>query len=318
MAMKLHTQRKRRARLVRTWVLLGCACLVVAAIIGAFVLQADLQRREALNKLPTLPASTTTSSGTSVTTETQKQLTSLDPALLAQIKNTPAADIMTAIKNTPLARDSNGKPIFLYVGGEFCPYCAGQRWAVIIALSRFGSFGPLQPIISSEGNIPSYTFHNATYTSEYLSAALIEASNGSGQKLDSLSTEQQQWFDKYNAPPYTQTTGSIPFIDIANQRVSTGLYYKQEALELLHGNTHQYIVDQLKDPNSTLAKEILGSANYLTAAICTSTNNLPAAVCQAGPIPDIQKTLPKTALQPRENTPMALDVPRIREKWLVA
>lgn len=30
----------------------------------------------------------------------------------------------------------NGKPAIVYIGAEFCPFCAGQRWALIIALMR--------------------------------------------------------------------------------------------------------------------------------------------------------------------------------------
>jgi len=37
-----------------------------------------------------------------------------------------------------------------YVGGEYCPYCAIQRWALLVALSKFGSFTNLDgQVISS-------------------------------------------------------------------------------------------------------------------------------------------------------------------------
>jgi hypothetical protein len=41
----------------------------------------------------------------------------------------------------PLTAD--GKPLVLYVGAEYCPFCASQRWAVVVALSRFGTFSNL-------------------------------------------------------------------------------------------------------------------------------------------------------------------------------
>ena len=31
-------------------------------------------------------------------------------------------------------------PEVLYMGAEYCPYCAAQRWSTIIALSRFGTW----------------------------------------------------------------------------------------------------------------------------------------------------------------------------------
>ena len=50
------------------------------------------------------------------------------------------------------ATDASGKtvPEILYMGAEYCPYCAAQRWSTIIALSRFGKFSGL-------GNMSSYS-----------------------------------------------------------------------------------------------------------------------------------------------------------------
>ena len=50
-------------------------------------------------------------------------------------KNAVAAPIQ-AISDTALT--SNGKPEMLYIGAEFCPYCAASRWSMALALSRFG------------------------------------------------------------------------------------------------------------------------------------------------------------------------------------
>ncbi len=45
----------------------------------------------------------------------------------------------------------------------------------------------------------------------------------------------------------------------------------------------------IKDTN--VSKGILGSANYLTAEICASTQNQPANVCRASYIQQIQRSL---------------------------
>ena len=44
---------------------------------------------------------------------------------------------------------ANGKPEVLYMGAEYCPYCAAERWAMIVALSRFGTFSGLHTIHSA-------------------------------------------------------------------------------------------------------------------------------------------------------------------------
>jgi hypothetical protein len=60
---------------------------------------------------------------------------------------------------------------------------------------------------------------------------------------------------------------------------------------VLQGNSAKQIADSLNDPNSPIAKGVLGSANEITAAICRTTNNQPADVCNAAPIKAIQDQL---------------------------
>ena len=53
-----------------------------------------------------------------------------------------ATSAPTTITGAPLT--SGGKPEMLYIGAEYCPYCAAERWAMIVALSRFGTFSGLR------------------------------------------------------------------------------------------------------------------------------------------------------------------------------
>ena len=54
----------------------------------------------------------------------------------------------------------NGKPTFVYIGAQGCPFCAGMRWAIAIALSRFGNFSKLfyDRSATSDANVPTFTF----------------------------------------------------------------------------------------------------------------------------------------------------------------
>jgi thiol-disulfide isomerase/thioredoxin len=310
--------RKQRARR-NMWLLIGSICVLTALVISFFVYQANQQKEQAQANLPShtqtaahnTPGNTSTASTPTIST-VQQQLTSLDASVLINGKDSPPAGTLKPVQNTPLLKDASGKPIFFYNGAEYCPYCAAQRWVVVVALSRFGSFGPLETTISGEANVPTFSFHNVTYTSQYIAAALKETGDNTPypdtKALDTLTPEQQQWFNKYDQPPYMQSNGAIPFIDIANQYVSSGSYYQPD---LLIGSTHQQIVEQLKNPNSTIAKGILGSANYLTAAICVATSNQPTSTCQNAPIPAMQQGLQKAALQPATNSPLALDRRRL-------
>ncbi len=216
-------------------------------------------------------------------------ITHVDSALLEQVGTGNAQSTLQALKSgTPALTGSTGKPEFFYVGGEYCPYCAAQRWAIIVALSRFGTFGPLQQTHSSEQNLATLTFRGSTYTSQYVDFVAKEIQDNKGSALDTLTTGQQQNFNTYDSPPYMQSSGAIPFINVANRYVSSGSYYLPDTLTNL---SWQAIATQIKQTNTNVSKGILGSANYLTAAVCASTQNKPDTVCNVAYIQQIEKTL---------------------------
>jgi hypothetical protein len=48
---------------------------------------------------------------------------------------------------------------------------------------------------------------------------------------------------------------------------------------VIDGKSWSQIATALTQPNSAIAKGVLGSANYMTAGICKMTNNQPASAC---------------------------------------
>src|SRR5256885_14415418 len=74
-------------------------------------------------------------------------------AVVSSITGLPASEFDTVGQGTannlikPISgaalKGPNGKPEGFYYGAEFCPYCAAQRWPLVIALSRFGTFAGL-------------------------------------------------------------------------------------------------------------------------------------------------------------------------------
>jgi hypothetical protein len=186
---------------------------------------------------------------------------------------------------TAPALTASGKPKVLYIGAEFCPFCAAERWPVAVALSRFGTFSNLGTTHSASDdvypNTPTLSFHGATYTSKYLAFTGLETTtnekvNGQYAPLDTPAAADQQTFDTYNRPPYVTSEGSIPFIDLGGKYVSSGATYSPE---LLAGKTQAEVANALKDPSSPIAKAIIGSANVYTAAFCQLTGNQPTNVC---------------------------------------
>lgn len=190
-----------------------------------------------------------------------------------------------SISDTTLT-SSQGKPEFLYIGAEFCPYCAAMRWSMAVALSRFGTFGPLKGIHSTSHdvypNTATLTFYKQKYTSSYLTFTPVENETVAETPLQPTTKQQQAIWVKYD----TQNGGQgYPFMYFGGKAIITGPMFNPGVLK---GLTWSQIAGQLSNPNSAVAQNVNGTANYITAAICKMTNNAPANVCKAAPIPAIQ------------------------------
>jgi hypothetical protein len=184
------------------------------------------------------------------------------------------------VNGTPLT--ANGKPEFFYMGAEFCPYCGAERWSMINALSRFGTFTGLTTKHSSstdvDPNTPTWTFYGSTYTSKYITFTSVETTtnipNGSGgyTTLQTPTAAQNAIGAKYDS------SGSIPFIDIGNKYVEVANLAAYGPAQL-QGKTWAQVAAALSQPTSAIAQGAIGNANYLTAGICEQTGNLPATAC---------------------------------------
>jgi hypothetical protein len=213
------------------------------------------------------------------------EITSLPASEFETVGQGTAKNLIKPVTGTPLT-GATGKPEVFYLGGEFCPYCAAERWPLIIALSRFGTFSGLQATSSSSAieypNTPTFTFRSATYTSQYVDFRGVESSDRDRNPLQSPTAAEQQLFNKYD------TQGTIPFVDLGNRYAFVGSMYLPDALA---NRSWQQVASDLQDPNSTQAKAIIGSANLLTAAICKLTSDQPATVCSSAMIQGLEKKL---------------------------
>ena len=200
-----------------------------------------------------------------------------------------ATGYLTPLRGTPLVSD--GKPEVLYVGADFCPYCAALRWPLIVALSRFGTFSGLtttrSAIESGTGRpepypgTPTWTFSGSRYASKYLTFTAVETqTNIPDPKTGGYTDRQRLTIAEQAVMSAYDPAGSIPFVDIGNAYAQLSVlppYGPQD----LAGLTWSQIAASVGDPSASLAKGIDGSANYLTAAICRVTANEPASACTA-------------------------------------
>jgi thiol-disulfide isomerase/thioredoxin len=211
----------------------------------------------------------------------------------ATINTVGQGSVTTAQMPTP-SKDTSpltkaGKPEMLYLGAEYCPYCATERWAMVNALSRFGTFTGLNVTRSSASDqpasIPTFSFYQSTYTSQYLAFTSIETQtnkfNGSTYGTLETPTAAQSAIVTANDP-----NGSIPFIDIGGKYITTDATYD---FSVLQGKTWDEIAAELT--NSATTKGVVGAANAITAAICKVTNNKPTNVCTQPAIAALQTKL---------------------------
>ena len=270
---------ERRNRLLIT----GGSTLLVLVIVGAFI-------------------AVKLSQGSSTPSASSGGRTALPASVVSQVTNVPASTLdqvgkgaVPSFTSTPLspgsgaALTSNGKPQMLYIGAEFCPYCAAMRWSMAIALSRFGTLTALHGIHSSatdtDPSTPTLTFYKTGYNSNYLTFTPVENQTVSHATLQIPTSAQNAIWAKYE--PNAQQRG-YPFIAFGNKGALEGPIYDPGVLA---GKSWSQVAAALKDPSSPIAQSVDGAANYVTAEICKMTNNQPANVCTSSAVTAVQSGL---------------------------
>jgi hypothetical protein len=208
-----------------------------------------------------------------------QQITGVDDSTLSAIGLPRSVTPPATVTGNTLTLD--GKPEILYIGGEYCPFCALERWSLIIALSHFGSFSGLEYMQSSSTdtnpNTPTFMFANATYTSPYITFVPVEELNRAGQTVATPTSNESSLFSQYGMCAANGESGGIPFVDIANTYVvNCGAQF---SLPQIAGENWTQVASQLNTPNSTVAQEIDGAANTLITAICKVDGGQPSSVC---------------------------------------
>ena len=256
------------------WVLPAATVAFLALLVGVFL----IYRYYTTPVPPPAPSQDTTSQVISI-------ITTLPASQFDTIGQGSANNLIQPVTGST-ATGATGKPLLLYIGAEYCPYCAAQRWPLIIALSRFGTFSGLKTTTSSSSdvypNTVTFTFHGATYTSQYIDFRAVETLDRDQNQLDTPSATDQDLINRYDSG------GTIPFLDFGNHYASTGAFYSPETIG---GMSWLALAETLQQPDSPQAKAVIGSANVITAAICRMSGDQPASVCSSAAVQSIEKTL---------------------------
>ncbi|HET7523757.1 MAG TPA: DUF929 family protein, partial [Acidimicrobiales bacterium] len=224
----------------------------------------------------------TTSAGplrTAVPGSTSAALTSVPVATLVEAA-TQVRGLQPAVGADGSRLSAGGKPQVLYIGAEFCPVCAAERWPMTVALSQFGTFSHLSQTHSAvrDGNLPTLSFYGSSYSSPYLTFTPVEmmtnqASGGSYGKLESPTPQEMAAWQGVQGQNLT-----FPFLDIGGQWV---LQTSQFPSRILQDHTFSDVASSIGRNDTTIGSAVDASAATLVKYFCSVTGQQPAPVCTA-------------------------------------
>jgi thiol-disulfide isomerase/thioredoxin len=283
--------RKSARRGSRTgWIAIGLVIVVLAVFLGVKLSSnnSSTTSGDSAGRNPALASATV-----------RDALTTIPASTFESIGTGPNAVPFTSTSGqTPLV--NHGLPSFVYVGAEYCPYCALMRWSMVAALARFGTFTGLKVTSSADTdyNIPTLSFVGSKYTSKYVSFSAYEFEDRLQKPLETVPPAVSKLVSKYGFPPFatTQQQGGIPFLDIGNKFVTSGdpsFFIPLIPFVQNGGPGLTAIAQAIHDPTSTVgdaiqAKTFIEEANFITGAICKINGSKPASVCAT---PMMRKTI---------------------------
>jgi hypothetical protein len=227
--------------------------------------------------------------------------------------------------NAPLV--IGGKPSVIYIGAISCVYCAENRWAMALALSRFGSFASLYKGYSSLGDadVPTlywdadnYASNGAAdygdhYSSSYINFFSAEYATNISKGFAFVNSADpigyfvahapnQSYMQAMNFMNSTDAFAGTPFtfwgttINTGADAVVFGTPVANQSASLppLTYMTHQQIIGQLSSLNNTFATEEYAAADVYVAETCPAIGNS-APVCSLPAIKSLESILGLTS-----------------------
>ena len=194
---------------------------------------------------------------------------------------------------------ARGKPQILFVGAEFCPFCAAERWPLVVALARFGTFTTLHDAVSAPLTVfpttSTFTFAGVAYQSRYVTLTGIElysvttGPDGTYTRLARLTPAQAALVSRYAPQAGGPSAVTMPFVDVGGQLVAVTSGFSPA---LLAGQSQVQIAGEVASPSTgatggsgaggtppATGEAVIAVANQLSAGICAATAQRPTTVC---------------------------------------
>jgi hypothetical protein len=260
---------RKRAETRRRLLLPGAAVVAVLAVVGALV---------GVSLSTTHPAARESRAASVVV----QQATAVPFGVLARVSPGQAATPLQQVAAPGPPLTINGRPAIVFVSEESCPFCAAERWPLVVALSHFGTWSNLGSTRSSATdvypNTATFSFRAAHYNSALITLRTTELADNAGRPLQPETPLDARLISAYDVPPFVNSadqSGAVPFLDIANHYILAGAQYNPQ---ILAGLSAAQIAGQLRNPSSPVAQAIDGSARVIVTAIDQVLHGTPAGL----------------------------------------
>jgi len=167
-----------------------------------------------------------------------------------------------------------GKLTVFFMGAEYCPYSAAERWAIVRSLQKFGQWQGLKQTISAARdqpflNLPTYDFTEATYNSPHIEFVAREIKDREFKPFQKLLKTEEKIVRKHDPKK------EIPFLLLGGRFMQIGSGFPPK---IFIGHTFRQTETELKKVESEIRKTIDEEANIITALLCLS--GLPPELCK--------------------------------------
>jgi hypothetical protein len=191
---------------------------------------------------------------------------------------------------SPFITNQSATPVVEYLWSARCGVCGLENLVVAASLMEIGgSFKGLVPMAFGS------SFSSVGFGGSYAGPVLfepVETIGAPGSPGQSPTPQARAQYAHYDVAPYATAGASLPFLDVAGHYVLVG---SEVPASLVTGLTLGQIATALRSPQSKIAQAILGGANILTSAICTTMAAIPKtlpSVCDSAVIQQLEAQLP--------------------------
>jgi hypothetical protein len=162
----------------------------------------------------------------------------------------------------------DGKPVVFFYGSQACPYCSASSWAIVEALSAFGSlsgltYGYSSPTDQAGPNTPETGLSSSALSSSFITWDPHEDPYNQSIVLPGLTYPELQYVNVYNP------TSSIPFMVVGGMYVHQGTFVSPSALAQLSWQT---VASDMRSQTGVYSS-VNGEAIYIEAYIAKTLQN---------------------------------------------